>query len=142
MNMSYVRKVQGLSLMGFTESGHAVPMDTKSDVGGHESAATPMELILQGLIGCTAMDVISILKKMKVEHTDLSVSETHERAQTHPKVYTKIHMIYSLAGEDIDREKVKKAVKLSKERYCGVSAMLGASVDITYHIEINGVKVD
>ena len=143
MKMSYIKKVDGLSLMGFTESGHAVPMDTKNIVGGFESAAAPMELVLQALMGCTAMDVISILKKMKVEYSDFTVSETHERADSHPKVYTKIHMIYSITGgDDIDPEKVKKAVRLSKENYCSVSAMLKTSVEITYHIEINGVKID
>lgn len=140
--MSYLKQVEGLSLAGMTESGHMVPMDTKKIVGGNESAATPMELVLQALMGCTAMDVISILKKMKVEYRNFDVSETHERSENHPKVYTSIHMVYSMDGEDIDHEKVKKAVRLSKENYCSVSAMLNASVEITYNIEINGVRID
>ncbi len=140
--MSYVKQVTGLAMMGFTDSEHMVPMDSQKIVGGFESAATPMELVLQALIGCTGMDVISILKKMKVEYRNFNVSETHERAENHPKVYTSIHMVFSMDGEDIDPEKVMKAVRLSKERYCGVSAMLGATVDITYHIEINSVRID
>jgi putative redox protein len=125
-----------------TDSGHMVSMDTKEVVGGHEAAATPMELVLQSLMGCTAMDVLSILKKMKVEPDDFQVDETNERSEEHPKVYTKIHMIYKFKGDDIDQEKVKRAVMLSKERYCSVSAMLISSVDITYHIEINGQRID
>jgi putative redox protein len=140
--MSYLKQVKGLTLAGITESEHVVPMDTKKIVGGNESAATPMELVLQALMGCTAMDVVSILKKMKVEYKDFTVSETHERSEEHPKVYTSIHLVYSFDGDGIDQEKVKKAVKLSKENYCSVSAMLSSSVDITYHIEINGVRVD
>ena len=137
--MAYSRVVEGLALAGMTDSGHMVPMDTKKEVGGLESAPAPMELVLQALIGCTQMDVVSILKKMKVEYDEFTVSETHERADEHPKVYTKIHLTYSFKGDGIDAEKVKKAVKLSKERYCGVSAMLTASVDLPYEIRINGI---
>jgi putative redox protein len=140
--MSYVRQVKGLSLTGMTDSGHMVPMDTKEVVGGNEAAATPMELVLQALMGCTAMDVLSILKKMKVEPADFQVDETHERSEEHPKVYMRIHMIYRFKGDEIDPEKVKRAVMLSKERYCSVSAMLTSSVDITYHIEINGQRIN
>ena len=88
------------------------------------------------------MDVISILVKMKVEYSEFWMTETHERKEEHPKVYTKIHMIYHLKGDDVDPEKVKKAVRLSQERYCPVTAMLSASVDITHHIEINGSRID
>ncbi len=138
--MAYSRVVEGLALAGMTDSGHMVPMDTKKEVGGLESAPTPMELVLQALIGCTQMDVISILKKMKVEYDEFIVSETHERAEDHPKVYTKIHLTYSFKGEGMDIEKVKKAVKLSKERYCGVSAMLSKTAEITNEIMINEIK--
>lgn len=138
--MAYSRVVEGLALAGMTDSGHMVPMDTKKEVGGLESAPTPMELVLQALIGCTQMDVVSILKKMKVEYDEFIVSETHERAEDHPKVYTKIHLTYSFKGEGMDIEKVKKAVKLSKERYCGVSAMLSKTAEITNEIMINEIK--
>jgi putative redox protein len=125
-------------MIGRTDSGYEVPMDSKKIVGGDESAPTPMELVLQALMGCTAMDVVSILKKMRVEFDLFEVHEEHERAEQHPKVYTKIHMTYKFEGEDIDPEKVKKAVRLSMERYCPVSAMMKSSVDVAYDISING----
>jgi putative redox protein len=87
------------------------------------------------------MDVISILEKMKVEYEEFIISETHERSEEHPKVYTKIHLTYSFKGDGIDPEKVKKAVTLSKERYCGVSAMLSKTADMSYDIEINRSKI-
>ena len=140
--MAHVRPTEGLALIGFTDSGHQVAMDTKKEVGGLESAATPMELVLQALIGCTAMDVVSILKKMKVGYDLFEVSETNERSQEHPKVYTKIHLIFKFEGADLDHEKLKKAVYLSKDRYCSVSAMLKQAVDISYEITVNGEKID
>ena len=140
--MSYVKPTEGLALIGFTDSGHQVSMDTKKIVGGLESAATPMELVLQALIGCTAMDVVSILKKMKVEYDSFEVHETNERSEEHPKVYTKIHMIYKFEGKDLDTEKIKKAVFLSKDRYCSVSAMLKKAADVTYEITVNGEKIE
>ncbi len=138
--MAYSRVVEGLALAGMTDSGHMVPMDTKKESGGLESAPTPMELVLQALIGCTQMDVVSILQKMKVQYDEFIVSESHERSEEHPKVYTKIHLTYSFKGEGMDVEKVKKAVKLSKERYCGVSAMLSKTAEITNEIMINEIK--
>lgn len=140
--MAYVKPTEGLALIGFTDSGHQVPMDTKKIVGGLESAATPMELLLQALIGCTAMDVVSILKKMKVNYDSFEVHETNERSEEHPKVYTKIHMIYKFEGRDLDSEKIKKAVLLSKDRYCSVSAMLKQAAEVTFEIAVNGEKVE
>ena len=96
-----------------------------------------MELVLQALIGCTAMDVVSILKKMKVEYDSFEVHENNERSEEHTKVYTKIHMIYKFEGRDLDTEKIKKAVHLSKDRYCSVSAMLRKAVNISYEIHVN-----
>lgn len=140
--MAYLRNTVGLALTGFTDSGHQVPMDTKKVVGGLETAASPMELVLQALMGCTAMDVISILKKMKVDYDDLVVEESHVRSEEHPMVYQKIHLTYRFAGEGLDEEKLKKAVSLSKESYCPVAAMLKGSVELTHEIQVNGVKVD
>ncbi|MBN1389400.1 MAG: OsmC family protein [Candidatus Thermoplasmatota archaeon] len=140
--MAYVKPIEGLALKGYTDSGHQVPIDTKKEAGGFESAATPMELLLQALMGCTAMDVISILKKMKVDYHLFEVHETNERSDEHPKVYTKIHLTFRFEGEDLDHEKLKKAVYLSKDRYCSVSAMLKQTVEISYEITVNGQSVD
>ena len=141
-NMAYSKIVDGLAVAGMTDSGHMVPMDTKKDVGGHESAAAPMDLVLQALIGCTHMDVISILKKMRVEYEDFTVRESNERAEDHPKVYTKIHVTYDFKGEGMDLEKVKKAVSLSLERYCPVHAMLKETVEMSHEIKINDERID
>ena len=100
-----------------------------------------MELVLQALMGCTAMDVVSIIDKMKVEYSSFEVHETHERSEEHPKVYTRIHIIYKFEGSNVDPEKVKKAVDLSVEKYCSVHAMLSKAAEVTHHIEINGKKV-
>jgi putative redox protein len=140
--MSYVRPTEGLTLMGTTDTGHEVPMDTKKIVGGNESAATPMELVLQATMGCTAMDVISILKKMKVEYDLFEVHETNERSEEHPKVYTKIHLIYKFEGEGMDHEKIKKAVHLSEDRYCSVTAMIKMAAEVTFEITVNSEKID
>ncbi|MGA1848886.1 MAG: OsmC family protein [Thermoplasmatota archaeon] len=140
--MAHVKPTEGLAMVGFTDSGHQVTMDTKKIVGGLETAGSPMELVLQALLGCTAMDVVSILKKMKVEYDSFEVHESNERSVEHPKVYTKIHLMFRFEGKDLDNEKIKKAVYLSKDRYCSVSAMLKASVEISYEITVNGEKID
>ena len=140
--MAYTRPTNGLAHIGFTDSGHQVPMDTKKVVGGLESAPTPMELVLQALIGCTSMDVVSILRKMKVEYDLFEVHESNVRSEEHPKVYKKILLRYKFEGKDLDPEKLKKAVYLSKDRYCPVSAMLKAAVEISYEITVNGDKID
>ncbi|MGA1821946.1 MAG: OsmC family protein [Thermoplasmatota archaeon] len=139
--MDTARHVKGLAFSGLTGSEHWVPMDTKKEVGGITGGPTPMELVIQALIGCTGMDVVSILNKMKQEFRSFEVLAEYERSEEHPKVYTKIHMTYRFEADEIDHDKVGKAVKLSKERYCSVSAMLSRSVDITYHIEINGERI-
>ncbi|MFW3147077.1 MAG: OsmC family protein [Thermoplasmatota archaeon] len=140
--MAYVRPTKGLAHVGFSDSGHQITMDTKKVVGGFETAPSPMEVLLQSLLGCTSMDVVSILKKMKVEYDSFEVHETHERSEEHPKVYTKIHLSFRFEGDSLDQEKLKKAVFLSKERYCSVSAMLRSSVEITYEITVNGRRID
>ncbi len=138
---AYVRNVKGLAFSGMTDSGHWLMMDTKEGVGGFEGAVAPMEMFLQAIMGCTGMDVVSILDKMKVEFDSFEVHEEHERAAEHPKVYTNIMLTYRLTGNDIDPEKVRKAVALSMERYCAVSAMAKGSVSMSWKIEINGEVV-
>jgi putative redox protein len=140
--MAYVKPTEGLAMVGFTDSGHQVTMDTKKIVGGLETAGSPMEMVLQALLGCTAMDVVSILKKMKADYDSFEVHESHERAEAHPKVYTKIHLTFKFDGQDLDHEKIKKAVYLSKDRYCSVSAMLKPAVEISYEITVNGQRID
>jgi putative redox protein len=111
-------------------SGHAVVMDA----GAVKTAATPMELILMGLCGCTASDVVGILRKKRQPFTGLVVTAQAERAADHPKVYTHIKLLYRVSGK-VEPKAMEDAVRLSKEKYCSVSAMLEKSATIEFAIE-------
>lgn len=125
----------GLRFVYESGTGHGLVTDAPVEAGGRDTAATPMELILLGLIGCTGVDVASILTRMKEPLEGLKVSAEAERADEHPKVYTKIHMIYEFKG-DLNVKKVERAIRLSEDKYCSVSAMLGKTAEITseYHL--------
>ncbi len=116
-------------------SQHWVVMDGKTQAGGTEAGASPMELILFGLGGCTGMDVVSILRKMRVNLEDLRIEIDSERADAHPKIYTKIDLTYHFYGPDLPRDKLDRAVQLSEKTYCSVSAMLSESTAINVKIE-------
>lgn len=126
----------GITMVGKDDSGHWVPMDGPTQFGGHLSGVRPMELLAISLGGCTSMDVLSILQKMKVELDDYEMTIDYEKAPEHPKVFTKMHLKYTFYGTDIPEAKVEKAIKLSEERYCSASAMLRATVEITNSYEI------
>jgi putative redox protein len=117
--------------IGEASSRHAVVMDTATE----KTASSPMELVLIALCGCTASDVVGILRKKREPFTRLEVSATGERASGYPAVYTEINLIYRVAGK-VSRKAVEDAVKLSKEKYCSVSAMLEKTVKITSKIEL------
>ena len=117
-------------------SGHVIASDAPVEVGGADSAPTPMELVMLGLLGCTGLDVASILGKMKQPVEHLEVRATHERAESHPRIFSRIHLTYELRG-DLDQRKVQRAVELSESTYCSVSAMLRETVVITNEIKIN-----
>jgi len=134
---AYIQRVEGLTLAGKSESGHWIPIDTVSKLGGNDGAAKPMELILLGLGGCTAMDVLSILKKMRITLDDFKVDVEADNASEHPKVFTKIRISYRFYGNNLDKSKLEKAVTLSQERYCPVTAMLAKTTEIDYKIIIN-----
>ncbi|MGB9823791.1 MAG: OsmC family protein [Candidatus Hydrothermia bacterium] len=131
---------QGLRFIATTPSNHAVVMDTKKDVGGFETAPAPMELLLVALGGCTSMDVISILNKMREKVRDFRVEIEAERAPEHPKYYTRIHLKYIIYGKGLKEENVKKAIELSQTKYCSVSANLSGKSEITYSYEIVEVE--
>ena len=120
----------GMKFVHESASGHEVVTDAAGRGGGETTAASPMELIILGLIGCTGVDVSSILDRMRQPLEGLEVSADCERAENHPKIYTKIHLTYTLKG-DLDEAKVKRAIDLSESTYCSVSAMLGKSAAIT-----------
>lgn len=116
----------GMRFVHKSSTGHAVV----TDAGEEGTAATPMELMILGLLGCTGIDVTSILERMRQPLEGMELSATFERAENHPKVYTKIHLTYALKGA-LDEEKVRRAIDLSETNYCSVTAMLGKSVEIT-----------
>jgi putative redox protein len=124
----------GMSLKGEV-NGHEMILDADESFGGNDQGPRPKPLILASLIGCTSLDVISLLKKMRVDFKDLKVSATGSLTEEHPKYYDKIKLIYHIWGTDLDKSKVEKAVIYSQEKYCGVTAMLEKSAEITYEIE-------
>ncbi len=132
-----VKQAKGATLIAKGNSNHWVVMDTLNKIGGNEGGSTPMEMILMGLGGCTSIDVISLLKKMRVNIDDLSVNVSAERKDDHPKVFSKIHMDFNFFGEDLDLKKIKKAVGLSSDKYCSVTAMLSKTAEMSYKININ-----
>ncbi len=117
-------------------SGHKVSMDALPEVGGENSGPRPKELMLASLAGCTGMDVISILRKMKVEVESFNISVEADLTEEHPKHYSKMHVTYLFKGNNLDVEKLKKAVDLSQDKYCGVSAAYRKAMQLSYEIKI------
>jgi len=116
--------------------GHRFTVDASDEHGGKNLGPRPKALVLTALAGCTGMDVVSILGKMRVAFDAFDVGVTGELTADHPKVYGKIHIVYRLKGKAIDRTKVERAVELSRTTYCGVSAMLKHTTEITHEIVI------
>lgn len=134
-----IKWVEGASFLGETESGHAVLMDGPPDGGGRNLGPRPMEMVLIGTGGCTAYDVVAILKKQRQQINDC-VAEIHaERADIDPKVFTKIHIHFIVSGKDLKSEQVERAINLSAEKYCSASIMLGKTAVITHDFEIQAV---
>ena len=131
-----VKWVEQVSFLGESESGHAVLMDGAPAAGGRNLGPRPMEMLLLGAGGCTSFDVVSILKKSRQAISDCYVELEAERAETDPKVFTKIHMHFVVKGKDIKPEVVEKAIKLSAEKYCSASIMLGATAKMTHDFEV------
>jgi putative redox protein len=131
-----VKWVEQVSFLGETESSHAVLMDGSPAAGGRNLGPRPMEMLLLGAGGCTSFDVISILKKSRQAVSDCYVELDAERAETDPKVFTRIHMHFVVTGKDIKPEVVEKAIKLSAEKYCSASIMLGATAAVTHDFEV------
>jgi putative redox protein len=123
-------------MIGEMEDGPAIVVDSKGGTYGTHSGLTPMELVLIGLAGCTAMDVVSILAKKRQPVTNLQVKVDAERAEEHPKVYTKLHLTYVAYGEGIDEKALSRAIQLSEDRYCSVQAMLKPTAEISSSYEI------
>jgi putative redox protein len=119
-------------------NGHKLVIDAKEEVGGQDRGPRPKPLMLAALGGCTSMDVIAILKKMRVELKSLNVIVEGELSEEHPKRFTKMHVIYEVEGDDLPMDKIEKAVSLSEEKYCGVSVVYREAMDITSEIRLKG----
>ena len=117
-------------------SGHEIIIDAAEKVGGENRGPRPKPLMLTALAGCTGMDVVSILKKMRVEFDDFSVIVDGDITEEHPKQFNKMHVIYAFKGKNLPLDKIQKAVSLSEEIYCGVSATYRKAFEITSEIQI------
>ena len=126
----------GMSFRAETGSGHTVTMDGAPEAGGHNTAARPMELVLAGTGGCTAFDVVLILKRSREDVQGCDVTLQAERADTDPKVFTKINFHFVVSGRNLKPAAVERAVKLSHEKYCSASIMLAKTAEITHSFEI------
>ena len=131
-----VKWVEQTLMVGESGSGHAVVMDGPPDFGGRNLGVRPMEMLLLGLGGCTQFDVVHILRKGRNQVTLCEVELEAERAETDPKVFTKIHVHFRLAGPGLSERAVERAVKLSAEKYCSASIMLGQVVEMTHDFEV------
>lgn len=127
-------------MLGESPSGHAVVMDGPEEHGGRNLGVRPMEMLLLGMGGCSEFDVVHILKKSRQDVRFCEVELTAERAETEPKVFTRIHAHFRVGGPGLSDKAVERAVKLSAEKYCSASIMLGAMAEITHSFEL--VEVD
>jgi len=126
-----VRQVRGMTFVGLTESGHWVSVDGPPEFGGSNAAIRPKELILISLGACTGSDVVSILQKKRVKLAGFEVKLKAQVAEEHPQVYTSIHIEYVFYGENLSTSDLERAIDLSQNKYCPVSAMLKNSVELT-----------
>lgn len=122
-------------------NGHHIILDANAEVGGNDKGPRPKGLLLTALTGCTGMDVVSILKKMKVEDYKFWMEADADQTTEHPKYYSKIYLTYNFEGDKLPFEKIKKAVKLSEESYCGVSFMLAKAAELITKIIVNGEEI-
>lgn len=131
-------KINWLENMAFKANvnGHEIILDAGEKVGGENRGPRPKPLMMTALAGCTGMDVVSILKKMRIEFEDFSVIVDGNVTEEHPKQFSKMHVIYAFKGKNLPLEKIQKAVSLSEEQYCGVSATYRKAFEITSEIRI------
>jgi len=135
------KKVGTLSFQ-IDQNGHTYILDAPENVGGNDSGPSPKGLLLSGLIGCTGIDVALLLKKMRVEYDNLEIKAETELTEEEPKVFKEITLSYYLNGDENDIKKIRKAVNLSMDKYCGVSAMLEKNSPIVSKIYLNQKEID
>lgn len=127
---------KGMAFYGTADSGFTIKMDARASVGGDDDGFRPMELLLVGLGGCTAMDVVSILRKKRQEVSGFEVQLHADRAKDHPHVFTAITINYVVRGKGVDPQAVERAIELSATKYCSAQAMLAQAAEITSEYEI------
>ncbi|GBD93528.1 hypothetical protein BMS3Abin05_01111 [bacterium BMS3Abin05] len=137
---AYLKQIKGISFAAKGDSNHWVVLDGSEQFGGSNAGTRPMEMILLSLAGCTGADVVSILQKRRVDLQDFEIDIDAERADSHPKVYTKIHLHYKFHGKNLKPSDIEMAVDLSQKKYCSVTAMLEKTAEITYDYEIIAVN--
>ena len=126
--------VDGMLMVAEGGTGHTITMDGAPDIGGRNLASRPMEVLLMGMGGCTAIDVVSMLKKQRQDIEAVEVSLVAERAEDHPKVYTSVKLVYTVRGRKLNKALVERAVSLSDEKYCSATAMVKKSAGVTHEI--------
>jgi putative redox protein len=131
-----VKWVEGMSFLAESGSGHVAMMDGAPEGGGRNLAPRPMELVLMGTGGCTCYDVVLILKRGRADVRDCVVEIDSERAETDPKVFTRIHLQFTVTGRNLKPELVRRAIELSAEKYCSASIMLGKTATITHDFTV------
>ena len=133
-NTAKVSWVDGALFVAEAGSGHTFTMDGSAEVGGRNLGARPMEVMLIGMGGCTAIDVVSMLKKQRQDITGVEVSLVGERATDHPMVYTEVKLVYTVRGRKLNKALVERAVSLSDEKYCSATAMFKKSAKVTHEV--------
>ena len=131
-----VKRESGLRFTGSNSRGSSVLMDPSAAPDGESEGTSPMELLLMGLDGCSSIDVVMILEKMRQPVTDCQVTVDADRVETDPKVFTHIRMHFAVAGDGLSLDRVEHAVKLSAEKYCSASIMLGKAAEISHTFEV------
>jgi putative redox protein len=136
MKRARIKWIEKFKFMGDAPSGHSVLMDASPEAGGDDAAIRPGEMTLLALGGCTGIDIVSILKKMRVDFDAFEIEVDAEPRENYPKSWAKLHVKYILKGNHIDEAKVKQAIELSESKYCMVSDMLKKSAELTYEYQI------
>ena len=132
-----LRLERNMRFIGKNMDGHETVFDTVPAVGGENSAPTPMEIMLQGLAACSSMDVLSILRKKRKQIDDYWVEVDSQRAEEHPKVFLKAHLVYNLKSPDAEEKDLIRAIELSQDKYCSISAMFrAAGCEVTYETRL------
>ncbi|MBL8505746.1 OsmC family protein [Methylobacillus glycogenes] len=136
-----IKWIENVCFMGESETGHAVVLDGAPDAGGRNLGMRPMEMLLIGMGACTSFDVVTILKKARQPVTDCVAEINADRADEIPKVFTKIHVHFVVTGKGLNPTQVERAVKLSAEKYCSASIMLGKAAEVTHGFEIRESEI-